>query len=144
MAGPVPCRVVVPNQPNQRRSCVVPQLHRQWGGCKGEREEGAMTTLISRTTLIVETIRAEDGGCLGYLLIDAPSGTGLAVDPRLDLVDEFLDTARARGVGIAYVLDTHTHADHLSGVRRLAHATGATVIAHAASTLAYPVHRVAS
>jgi hydroxyacylglutathione hydrolase len=31
------------------------------------------------------------------------------------------------------VLDTHTHADHLSGVRRLAQQTGATVLAHATS-----------
>jgi glyoxylase-like metal-dependent hydrolase (beta-lactamase superfamily II) len=44
-------------------------------------------------------------------------------------------TLARRGARLAHVLDTHTHADHLSGVRRLARATGATVLAHALSKL---------
>jgi glyoxylase-like metal-dependent hydrolase (beta-lactamase superfamily II) len=39
-------------------------------------------------------------------------------------------------------LDTHTHADHLSGVRRLAQATGATVLAHRASKLKHVSRRL--
>jgi transposase len=40
------------------------------------------------------------------------------------------------------VVDTHTHADHLSGVGRLAQRAGATVLAHAASKLKRPARRV--
>ena len=65
------------------------------------------------------------------------------LDPRLDQVDEILAAAAARGVRLAYVLDTHTHADHLSGVRRLAGRTGATVVAHAASRIEQAARRVA-
>src|SRR5262245_38930034 len=102
-----------------------------------------MTTLASSaTTLTVETFRAESEGCLGYLVVDESSQAALAIDPRLDQVDRFLEALAARGAKLAYVLDTHTHADHLSGVRRLAERSGATVLAHARSALRIPARRV--
>jgi glyoxylase-like metal-dependent hydrolase (beta-lactamase superfamily II)/rhodanese-related sulfurtransferase len=97
---------------------------------------------MTRDALTVETFRAETDGCLGYLIVDEPSGTALAVDPRLDQVDRFQDTLTRRRIRLAYVLDTHTHADHLSGVRRLGERTGATVLAHAASKLKGESQRV--
>jgi len=66
----------------------------------------------------------------------------LAIDPRLDHVDRFLETLTARDLRLAHSLDTHTHADHLSGVRKLAERTGATVLAHAASKLKSPARRI--
>jgi glyoxylase-like metal-dependent hydrolase (beta-lactamase superfamily II) len=99
-----------------------------------------MTTLTA--TLAIETFRAEDGGCLGYLVVDEPSRTALAIDPRLDLVDRFQEALAARGARLTHVLDTHTHADHLSGVRRLAQRTGATVLAHVDSKLKEPSRRI--
>ncbi len=93
-------------------------------------------------TLSVDTFRADQDGCLGYLVVDEASRTAMAVDPRLDQVDRFLETLAARDLRLAYALDTHTHADHLSGVRRLAQRTGATVLAHAASRLAGPARRL--
>jgi len=86
-------------------------------------------------TVTVETFRAETGGCLGYLVTDEASRTAMAVDPRLDQVDAFAGALSARGLRLAYALDTHTHADHLSGVRPLARRTGATVLAHEASRM---------
>ena len=74
---------------------------------------------IIDATVRVETFRASDGGCLGYLVVDAASGAAWAIDPRLDQVDRFIEALHARGARLIYVLDTHTHADHLSGVRRL-------------------------
>ncbi len=103
-----------------------------------------MTTATAVTTGIsLETFRAAADGCLGYLLVDEPSRTGLAIDPRLDHVDRIVVAAAARDVRIVYVVDTHTHADHLSGVRALARRTGATVIAHDASKLKDAGRRVA-
>jgi sulfur dioxygenase len=96
----------------------------------------------TRTALSLETFRGPSDGCLAYLVIDVASRTALAIDPRLDQVDLFLDTLGARDLRLTYVLDTHTHADHLSGVRRLAQRTGATVLAHSASKLKGPARRI--
>ena len=102
-----------------------------------------MATLTTpSSTLTVETFRADGGGCLGYLVVDDASRTALAIDPRLDYIDRFQEALTRRDARLTHVLDTHTHADHLSGVRRLAQRTGATVLAHAASKLKGPVQRV--
>ena len=102
-----------------------------------------MTTLArSAPALTIETFRAPGEGCLGYLVVDEASRTALAIDPRADLVEQFAAATRRRDVRLQHVLDTHTHADHLSGVRRLAERTGATVLAHAASKLRGPVKRL--
>jgi len=104
-----------------------------------------MTTLASPTAgLTIETFPAPGDGCLGYLVVDEASHASLAIDPRLDQVEGFLEALAARGARLVRVLDTHTHADHLSGVRRLAQRTGATVVAHAASKLAGPAVRVSA
>jgi glyoxylase-like metal-dependent hydrolase (beta-lactamase superfamily II) len=99
-----------------------------------------MTTLSA--TLTIETFRAEGDGCLGYLVVDEASRTAVAIDPRLDLVDRFQAALTAHDARLTHVLDTHTHADHLSGVRRLAQRTGATVLAHVASKLKGPSQRI--
>ena len=103
-----------------------------------------MTTLTSSAgVLTIETFSAPGDGCLGYLVLDEASGTAMAIDPRLDQVDQFMEALAARGVRLTHVLDTHTHADHLSGVRRLARRTGATVLAHQVSKLTGPARRLA-
>src|SRR5262249_15466102 len=81
-------------------------------------------------------------GCLGYLVVDEASRTAVAIDPRLDLVERFQAALAAHDARLTHVLDTHTHADHLSGVRRLAQRTGATVLAHVASKLKGPSQRL--
>src|SRR5215510_9665196 len=97
---------------------------------------------IPSTTLAIETFRAEGDGCLGYLVVDEAGPTALAIDPRLDLVERFQEVLAAHDARLTHVLDTHTHADHLSGVRRLAQRTGATVLAHVASKLKGPSQRI--
>jgi glyoxylase-like metal-dependent hydrolase (beta-lactamase superfamily II)/rhodanese-related sulfurtransferase len=102
-----------------------------------------MTTTASDAGLLaLDTFRADRDGCLAYLVVDDASRTGMVIDPRLDQVDDILAAVTARGIHLAYVLDTHTHADHLSGVRRLARRTGATVLAHAASKVQGEARRV--
>ncbi|HSE02731.1 MAG TPA: MBL fold metallo-hydrolase, partial [Methylomirabilota bacterium] len=102
-----------------------------------------MATMTSPTgTLTIDTFPTPGDGCLGYLVVDEASRTALAIDPRLDQVDRFVEALAARDARLTYLLDTHTHADHLSGVRRLAQRTGATVLAHAASKLRGPARRV--
>ncbi|MFO7927909.1 MAG: MBL fold metallo-hydrolase [Halobacteriota archaeon] len=58
-------------------------------------------------------------GCMGYLIADPDTGAAAAIDPTRH-TEEFRDAAAARGLRIERVLDTHIHADHISGGRRLA------------------------
>ena len=56
-------------------------------------------------------------GCLGYLLYD--DGEAAIIDPLRAFTDRYLDDADDLGVDLQYALDTHVHADHISGVRDL-------------------------
>jgi glyoxylase-like metal-dependent hydrolase (beta-lactamase superfamily II) len=99
------------------------------------------TATATAAAVTVQAFRSPEG-CVAYLIADEPSQTALALDPRLDQVDLLVQAAAARGLRLTHALDTHTHADHLSGVRTLARRTGATVLAHAASKLKGPAQRV--
>ncbi len=61
-----------------------------------------------------------------YLIGDESSGRAVVVDPRRD-VDEYVRDAEAAGLTIELVLETHFHADFLSGHLELAAATGAEI-----------------
>jgi glyoxylase-like metal-dependent hydrolase (beta-lactamase superfamily II)/rhodanese-related sulfurtransferase len=68
----------------------------------------------------------EDLGCASYLVGDADSGAAAVIDPQWD-IEPYLELSRLHGVRIEHVLETHNHADHVSGHGRLARATGATI-----------------
>lgn len=61
-------------------------------------------------------------GCLSYLVI--ADGEAAVIDPSWH-GEQYARAANERGVAIRAVIDTHLHADHVSGARRLAHDTGA-------------------
>ena len=82
-----------------------------------------------RRAMIFRQLTHDDLGCASYLVGDEDAGVAAVVDPRLD-VDEYLRLARYLGVRIEHILETHNHADHVSGHGRLAAATGATVHIH--------------
>lgn len=89
----------------------------------------------------IDVLRSPEG-CVGYLVVDGATRFALAIDLRLDQVALFQEKLRARDARLAFAMDTHTHADHMSGVRRLAEATGAQVLAHASSKLKTPARRL--
>jgi hydroxyacylglutathione hydrolase len=79
--------------------------------------------------LFFRQVLYRDLGCASYVLGEA--GEAVVVDPRWD-IDVYLEIARSERLRITHVLDTHDHADHVSGRIRLAQATGARVYRPAA------------
>jgi glyoxylase-like metal-dependent hydrolase (beta-lactamase superfamily II) len=70
-------------------------------------------------------VRRRGKGCLSYVV-----GAGercVVIDPSLD-VAQYESVAAAHGWSITHVLDTHLHADHLSGARDLARRSGAQLL----------------
>ena len=79
----------------------------------------------------------EDLGCASYLVGDVGEGIAAVVDPQWD-IEPYLHLSRLHGVRIAHVLETHNHADHVSGHGRLARATGATIHINRLADAEYP------
>src|SRR5215211_798580 len=79
--------------------------------------------------MIFRQITHNDLGCASYLVGNEDAGVAAVVDPRFE-IEEYLELARYVGVDIEHVLETHNHADHVSGHGRLAAATGATIHIH--------------
>ncbi|MCA8936329.1 MAG: MBL fold metallo-hydrolase [Planctomycetes bacterium] len=82
-----------------------------------------MTAIATKPFIKQVTIEGE--GCLGYIIGDRETGKAAIIDPRHDLVDEFLSILKKEGLKLELVIDTHTHADHLSGAAELKKRTGA-------------------
>ncbi|SFG16255.1 Glyoxylase, beta-lactamase superfamily II [Halopelagius inordinatus] len=70
--------------------------------------------------------RRPSSGCLSYLVVS--DGEAAVVDPLRAFADRYVEDARERGAELRYALDTHVHADHVSGVRDVADLTGADVV----------------
>jgi glyoxylase-like metal-dependent hydrolase (beta-lactamase superfamily II) len=88
--------------------------------------------VILRTHLETQPVVAAS-----YLLGCAGHGVAAVVDPLED-VETYLQEADALGIRVSYVIDTHVHADHLSGGRRLAEATGAEYVLFADAGVRFP------
>ncbi len=79
----------------------------------------------------------EDLGCASYLVGDVRAGVAAVVDPQWDIAP-YLRLSRLHGVRIEHVIETHNHADHVSGHGRLARATGATIHISPLADAEYP------
>jgi hydroxyacylglutathione hydrolase len=66
----------------------------------------------------------EDLGCASYVVADG--GEAAVVDPKWE-IEDYLALGEEHGFEITHILETHNHADHVSGKGRLAKATGAVV-----------------
>ena len=78
------------------------------------------------STLTVHQMRTES--CFAYLIADPEAREAALVDPRADRVGDYLAELEARGLRLRSVIETHTHADHLSGAAELRGRTGAEVL----------------
>src|SRR6476660_8189418 len=67
-------------------------------------------------------------GCLAHAsYLIGSEGEAVVVDPQRD-VDQYIQEAAAQGLQIKYVIETHLHADFVSGHRELAAHAGAAIV----------------
>ncbi|GAC1680430.1 MAG: MBL fold metallo-hydrolase [Ktedonobacteraceae bacterium] len=80
-------------------------------------------------------LRLPDIGCASYII--GSEGECVVIDPRWDAVPQYIGLARQQELRITHILETHTHADHVSGATRLAARTGATILIHRSAQISY-------
>jgi len=80
----------------------------------------------------------EDLGCASYIVGCTTAGVCAVVDPRVDMVDDILEVTAKKGLRVTAVIETHNHADHISGHGELARRTGATIYVHELANAEYP------
>jgi glyoxylase-like metal-dependent hydrolase (beta-lactamase superfamily II)/rhodanese-related sulfurtransferase len=81
----------------------------------------------------------DDLGCASYLVGDEQAGIAIVVDPAY-AIEPYLEAAKRHEVDLVGVLETHTHADHVSGHGRLALEHGLPVHVHGAAGAVFPHH----
>lgn len=69
-------------------------------------------------------------GCKTYLIASKRTGEAWLVDPVLDYVDVYMQTLQSRRLKLTFAIDTHTHADHLSGSAKLTDLTSCAYLMH--------------
>ncbi|MDQ7857393.1 MAG: MBL fold metallo-hydrolase [Armatimonadota bacterium] len=76
-------------------------------------------------------------GCASYLVASRQSREAAIIDPALG-IDQYETLLADRGFSLRYVIDTHVHADHVSGARALAARWQVPVALHESAAVAYP------
>ena len=92
--------------------------------------------------MIFERISSPGLAHFSYLIGDQDEGICAVIDPRRDIA-VYLELARRYGVRIGWILETHIHADFVSGSRELAHRTGAPIGVGAAGEYGFEHHPLA-
>jgi glyoxylase-like metal-dependent hydrolase (beta-lactamase superfamily II)/rhodanese-related sulfurtransferase len=67
-------------------------------------------------------IRRISKGCMGYIVSSKEDSTAVVIDPSRKIYEAFLKVAKENELKIIKIIDTHQHADHVSGVAKLAKA----------------------
>ncbi len=76
-------------------------------------------------------------GCFSYVIGCPAAREMIVVDPKRD-VQDYLDISREQGMKIVHVIDTHVHADHVSGSQELKSHTGCDIMVYQTSPVSYP------
>lgn len=76
-------------------------------------------------------------GCASYLVASRQSHEAAVVDPSVQ-IEQYDALLSERDFRLRYVIDTHVHADHVSGARKLAAVHGADLCLHESARVGYP------
>jgi len=80
----------------------------------------------------------EKVGCASYLLASRKTREAVIVDPAAN-IQPYIDILQQREFTLVLAIDTHVHADHISGARALAARFGVPVAMHESAQVSYPV-----
>ena len=92
--------------------------------------------------LVLEPIYTDGLAQISYLVGDSKAAVAAVIDPRRD-VDIYLDLAREKGLRIAYAIETHIHADFVSGAQTLAERSGAEIIGGCSADYGFELRQAA-
>src|SRR5579872_5093146 len=88
--------------------------------------------------MIIKQIRSSDGtGTLSYIIADEAQKVAAIIDSNLEDLEIYSNLIKNSGFRFTHLIDTHTHADHISAVRRLKEMAGAEAIMHEESKNKY-------
>ena len=81
--------------------------------------------------MMYRQVRSTDGtGTLSYILADENTKESVIIDPNFEDIQKFLYLIDETGIRVKYIIDTHTHADHISAAGELKDLTGAEIVMH--------------
>jgi glyoxylase-like metal-dependent hydrolase (beta-lactamase superfamily II)/rhodanese-related sulfurtransferase len=93
-----------------------------------QEQPGDITT---ENAMILQQIRSTDGtGTLSYLLGDEQVGVGCLIDPNIEDLEKIEKLVGGLNMQLTCVIDTHTHADHVSAAGELRMRAGARTVMH--------------
>lgn len=95
-------------------------------GMKGWARVSEYTELEVDVDATIAQHQRPSSGCLAYLVIS--DGEAALIDPLRAFTDEYMQDVRTLGADLRYALDTHIHADHISGIRTLTEEADATAV----------------
>ena len=87
--------------------------------------------------MVFKQLVDDDLGCASYLIGDEAAGEAVVVDPAYS-IEPYVEAAERAGLRIVRVLETHTHADHVSGHGRFALEHALPVAIHPLAEAEYP------
>lgn len=88
-----------------------------------------------------ESLLRPETGCVTYMVGSEVTGECAVFDPLWD-VDPYLCMAASKSSSIRYIIDSHSHADHVSGARRLAVACDGELVLPELTEITYKASRV--
>ncbi|MEN9564474.1 MAG: hypothetical protein RIR73_2718 [Chloroflexota bacterium] len=91
--------------------------------------------------MFTEQFFVEGLGCASYIVGCEAKGIAAVIDPDRD-VQKYLEATRNRGLKITHIIETHLHADHVSGNSDLAARTGANIYLHESSGAEFPHKKI--
>src|SRR6476661_590608 len=91
--------------------------------------------------LVLEQINVEGLAHLSYLIGDDKAGVVAVLDPRRD-VDIYIQRAREIGVRITHIIETHIHADFVSGSHELKARTKASIYGGKSDDYQFDIHQL--